>query len=148
VREIMAFSLNRVTLIGNLGADPELRSTSQGTQVCSIKIATTERYKDKSGEWKDSTEWHNIVLWERLADTASKYLKKGSKVYVEGKLKHRSYEKDGITRYITEIQAQSLIMMSKESESGASQKPVDSSEDGFVQEDAPVSEENDDDVPF
>ena len=145
----MAYSLNRVTLIGNLGADPELRSTPQGTQVCTLKIATTERYKDKNGELKDSTEWHSVVLWDKLAEIASKYLKKGSKVYLEGKLKHRSYEKDGITRYITEIQALSMIMLSKETENTGSQKstaaePDSFDEQGFADSAAP----GDDDIPF
>ena len=145
----MARSLNRVTLIGNLGTDPELRATPQGVSVCTIRIATTESYKDKSGEMKESTEWHNIVLWEKLAEIAATYLKKGSKVYLEGKLKHRSYEKDGITRYITEIQALSMIMLSKETENTGSQKstaaePDSFDEQGFADSAAP----GDDDIPF
>ncbi|TAL69145.1 MAG: single-stranded DNA-binding protein [Bacteroidetes bacterium] len=145
----MAFSLNRVTLIGNLGADPELRSTPQGTQVCTVNIATTERYKDKSGEFKDSTEWHRIVFWDRLADTVSKYLKKGSKIYVEGKLKSRQYEKDGITRYMTEIYAQSMIMLSKDVEGSSSQKSAPAEPDSF--DDAAFSDttgSGEDDIPF
>lgn len=145
----MAFSLNRVTLIGNLGADPELKSTPQGTQLCTVSIATTERYKDKSGEFKDSTEWHRVVFWERLAENASKFLKKGSKIYVEGKLKTRQYEKDGVTKYMTEIQAQSMIMLSKEVEGPSSQKSAPSEPEAF--DDASFSDtsaEAGDDIPF
>lgn len=109
----MAKALNRVTLLGNLGQDPEFKVTPQGSSVCTLNLATTESYKDKnSGEWKDTTEWHRITLWDSLADTANKYLKKGNKVYIEGKLKTRSYDdKDGVKRYVTEVQGQSLIMM-------------------------------------
>lgn len=145
----MAFSLNRVTLIGNLGADPELKSTPQGTQLCTVSIATTERYKDKSGEWKDSTEWHRVVFWERLAENVSKYLKKGSKIYVEGKLKNRQYEKDGVTKYMTEVQAQNMIMLSKDGDSSPSQKSASSSPESF--DDAAFSDttsSGDDDIPF
>ncbi|MCL5992539.1 MAG: single-stranded DNA-binding protein [Bacteroidetes bacterium] len=146
----MAFSLNRVTLIGNLGADPELKSTPQGVSVCTINLATTDRYKDKSGEFKDSTEWHRIVFWERLAETVSKYLKKGSKIYVEGKLKYRQYEKDGITRYMTEINALSLIMLSKEVEGSPSQKSAATEPETF--DDTSFSDTTaaaaEDDIPF
>jgi single-strand DNA-binding protein len=114
----MARTLNRVTLIGVLGFNPEVRNTPQGMSVCTIKIATTENYKDKNGEWQEITDWHNIVLWNRLADIAKEYLKKGSKVYVEGKLRTRSYEdKDGVTKYVTEIIASNMILLTpKESQ--------------------------------
>lgn len=109
----MAKSLNRVTLLGNLGQDPEFKVTPQGSSVCNLNIATTEFYKDKnSGEWKDNTDWHRVTLWEGLADIANKYLKKGNKVYIEGKLKTRSYDdREGNKKYITEVLASSLIMM-------------------------------------
>ena len=111
----MAKSVNKVILVGNLGKEPELRSTPNGKSVCTFSIATSERYLDKvTNEWKENTDWHNIVLWERLADIASQYLKKGSKVYIEGSLKHRSYEgKDGVTRYITEILGRELVLLDK-----------------------------------
>jgi single-strand DNA-binding protein len=116
----MAKALNRVTLLGNLGQDPELRSTPQGSSVCNLNIATSESYKDKnSGDWKEVTDWHRVVLWEGLADVASQYLKKGDKVYIEGKLKTRSYEQDGITKYITEVRATNMIMMGKSSGGGS-----------------------------
>lgn len=107
----MARSLNRVQLIGNLGRDPELKSTPTGKTVCTLNIATTESYKDASGEWKESTDWHRVTLWEKLAETAGTYLKQGNKVFIEGRLSTRSYEQDGITRYITEVVANNMIMM-------------------------------------
>lgn len=114
----MAKSINRVTILGTLGQDPELRSTSGGKSVCSLSIATNESYKDQSGEWKESTDWHRVQLWDRLADVASQYLSKGSKVYIEGKLRYGSYEKDGITRYTTDIVARELIMLDRPDSSG------------------------------
>ena len=77
-------SVNKVTLLGNLGKDPEVKFTPQGTAVAKLTLATNERYKDKEGQWQDRTEWHNVVLWQRLAEIAGEYLKKGSKVYIEG----------------------------------------------------------------
>lgn len=106
----MARSVNKAIILGNLGKEPELRSTPAGTAVCSFSVATTESYKEKNGEWKEQTEWHNIVCWNYLAETAHKSLKKGSKVYIEGKITNRSYEgKDGVTRYISEIVASTLV---------------------------------------
>lgn len=156
----MAKSLNRVTLLGNLGQDPEFRTTPQGSSVCTLNIATSESYKDKnSGEWKDSTEWHRVTLWDYLADNANKYLKKGNKVYIEGKLKTRSYEdRDGSKKYITEVLAQSMILLGgPTSEGGTYQRNSESS--GSTISNAPsggfnntsYSEENvgfDDDLPF
>ena len=115
----MAFSMNRVTLIGNVGGDPELRTIPSGAKVCTISVATSERYQDKaSGEWKDLTEWHRVVLWDYLADNAYKYLKKGSKVCIEGKNKTSTYEKDGVTHYKTEIQAREIIFLDRVSSGG------------------------------
>lgn len=113
-----AFSLNRVELIGNLGQDPEMKTTPQGTSVCTLRVATTESYKGQDGNWVETTDWHTVTLWDRLAERAAKNLKKGSKVFVEGRLKHRSYEKDGITRYVTEVRADNFISMTAKSESG------------------------------
>ena len=151
----MAKALNRVTLIGNLGQDPELRSTPSGSSVCSFSLATTESYKDRNGEWQDNTEWHRIVLWEGLAETAAKYLKKGSKTYIEGKLQTRSYEKDGITRYITEIRGLNVIFLDRPGESGGS-GGFNNSNDSYSQTSSSSSNEDsghfqteeDDDIPF
>ena len=108
----MARSLNRITLIGNVGRDPELRTTGSGTSVCSYSIATADRYKDKAGEWQESTDWHNIVAWERLAEISAEYLSKGSRIYIEGRVKHRQYDdKEGNTKYVSEVIAQTMIML-------------------------------------
>jgi single-strand DNA-binding protein len=104
--------VNKVILIGNLGKDPEVRHLDNGASVANFSIATTETYKDRnSGERVDQTEWHNIVLWRGLAEVAEKYLKKGDSVYVEGKLRTRSWEKDGVTRYTTEVVGDQMTML-------------------------------------
>jgi single-strand DNA-binding protein len=106
-------SLNRVQLIGNLGKDPEVKYTPQGTPVAKLTIATNERFKDKSGEWQDRTEWHNVVLWQRLAEIAGEYLKKGGKVYIEGRLQTRSWDdkQTNQKKYMTEVVASDLILL-------------------------------------
>ena len=110
----MAKSVNKVILVGNLGTDPEVRRLENGGVVASFTMATTESYKDRSGELKNQTEWHNIVLWRGLAEVAEKYLRKGMQIYVEGKLRNRNYQdKDGNTRYITEIVGDNMVMMSR-----------------------------------
>ncbi len=126
----MAKSLNRVTLIGNLGKDPEVRTTPSGATVCNFSLATTETYKDKNDTWQEVTDWHNIVIWNRLGEVAGQYLKKGSKVYLEGKLKTRSYEKDGITRYMTEVFVNNMVLLPSGNYQGGSGNyaPADTSE--------------------
>lgn len=105
-------SLNKVTLIGNLGADPETRSMPSGDAVTNIRVATTESWKDKSGEKKEHTEWHNVVFYRKLAEIAGQYLKKGSQVYIEGSLRTRKWQdKDGQDRYTTEIVATEMKML-------------------------------------
>jgi single-strand DNA-binding protein len=106
-------SINKVILIGNLGKDPEVKYTPQGTAVAKLTLATNERFKDKSGEWQDRTEWHNVVLWQRLAEIAGEYLKKGSKVYIEGRLQTRSWDdkQTGQKKYMTEVVANDLVLL-------------------------------------
>ncbi len=113
-------SLNRVQLIGNLGKDPEIKYTPQGTPVAKIAIATNERFKDKSGEWQDRTEWHNVVLWQRMAEIAGEYLKKGGKVYIEGRLQTRSWDDktSGQKKYMTEVVASDMILLGGRGEGG------------------------------
>lgn len=113
-------SLNRVQLIGNLGKDPEIKYTPQGTPVAKITIATNERFKDKGGEWQDRTEWHNVVLWQRMAEIAGEYLKKGGKVYIEGRLQTRSWDdkQTGQKKYMTEIVANDMILLGSRGEGG------------------------------
>ena len=109
----MARGVNKVILIGNLGADPELRYTGSGTAVCNMRLATNESYKDSNGDLVEKTEWHNIVTWARLAEICGEYLKKGSQVYFEGSLQTRQWEdKEGQTRYTTEVKAREMMMLS------------------------------------
>jgi single-strand DNA-binding protein len=109
----MAKSVNKVILIGNLGKDPEVKFTPGGTAVAKFSLATNERYKDKSGEWQDRTEWHNIVAWQRLAEIVGEYVKKGNKLYIEGRLQTSSWEdkQSGEKKYRTEIIAQDLVLL-------------------------------------
>lgn len=104
-------SVNKVILMGNLGRDPEVRYMPNGEAVCNFSIATTDNWKDKSGAKQEKTEWHNIVMYRKLAEIAGEYLKKGRPVYVEGRLQTRKWEKDGVTRYTTEIVADQMQML-------------------------------------
>jgi single-strand DNA-binding protein len=128
-------SLNRVQLIGNLGKDPEVKYTPQGTPVAKLTIATNERFKDKAGEWQDRTEWHNVVLWQRLAEIAGEYLKKGGKVYIEGRLQTRAWDDktSGQKKYMTEVVADDLILLGGRGDSGGG------SGGDFERQDRPVS---------
>lgn len=139
----MAISLNRVQLIGNLGADPDLRSTPSGKSVCTLSIATTESYKDKNGEWQSNTEWHKVEMWERLAEIAKQYLTKGSKVFIEGKIKTDTYEQNGVTKYFTKVLAQNMIMMGSADKSSDYNK--DNFEGGNVRFNKPKADQNDTD---
>lgn len=128
--------VNKVILVGNLGKDPEIRYLDNGIAVANFSLATTENYKNKQGERVSQTEWHNIVLWRGLAEVAEKYLKKGSSIYIEGKIKNRKWEdKDGNTRYNTEILGDNMTML------GA--KP--SSEETSLKTN---TQETNDDLPF
>lgn len=109
----MAKSVNKVILVGNLGKDPEVKFTPSGMQVAKFSIATNEGYKDKSGQWQERTEWHNIVAWARLAEIIGEYVKKGSKVYIEGRLQTSSWDdkETGQKKYKTEIVANELVLL-------------------------------------
>ncbi len=145
--------VNKVILIGNLGADPEVRHLQNGAAVANFRIATSETYKDKTtGEKREQTEWHNIVAWRGLAEITEKYLRKGSKVYIEGKLRTRKWEKDGIDRYTTEIQADEMTLLDRPTEraEGAAPLAADPARKA-VPSAAPVtsgSNEDLDDLPF
>jgi len=150
-------SINKVILIGNLGKDPEVRHLDNGATVANFSIATTESYKDKGGQKVEKTEWHNITLWRGLADIAEKYLKKGDSVYIEGKLQTRSWEKDGITRYTTDIVGDQMTMLGgKRSDQGGSgnyqdnQQPADSPTQAAesVPSNTPDTNSDMDDLPF
>ena len=117
-------SLNKVTLIGNLGADPEVRSTANGSRVATLSVATSRQWKNQSGEKQEKTEWHRVILWNNkgsaLADLAEKYCKKGDKIYVEGSIEYRSWQdREGQTRYTTEITAREVILLSGRSGDGS-----------------------------
>ena len=104
--------INRVTLVGFAGKDPETRQTSNDKQVSNFSLATTETYS-RNGEKLQDTQWHNIVAWNKLSEIAEKYIKKGQQLYIEGRIKTRSYESDGTTKYITEVLADKILMLGK-----------------------------------
>lgn len=150
----MAKSVNRVTLIGHLGKDPELRYTPNNVPVATFTIATNERYKDRDGNWQDRTEWHNVVAWQRTAEIANEYLKKGRQVYVEGRLQTRSWDdkQTGEKKYRTEIVISDMVLLgggAREGE-GAAPRRAAASNGGFDQrgpEDAGM-QITDEDIPF
>lgn len=122
----MSRSLNKVTLIGNLGADPEVRSTSNGSRVATVSLATSRQWKGQSGDKQEKTEWHRVVAWNNkgsnLADLIEKYCKKGDKLYVEGSIEYRSWQdREGQTRYTTEINAREIILLSGRGDGGGSE---------------------------
>lgn len=125
----MANSVNKVILVGNLGKDPEIRMLESGTKVATFSMATTEKFKDKvTGEQRSQTDWHNIVMWRNMAELAEKYLRKGMQIYLEGKLRTRSWQdKDGNNRYTTEVVAESMVMMSRGGDGNSNTAMNDSS---------------------
>ncbi len=161
-------SVNKVILVGNLGADPETRYTASGDAICNIRLATTETWRDKaSGERKDITEWHRVVFYRKLAEIAGQYLRKGSQVYIEGKIKTRKWQdKDGQDRYTTEIEATDLTMLGNKSQGTSDMGSMNAGGGGYTpRAAAPAPEQNyqptppraaktpafddlDDDIPF
>lgn len=146
----MAGSVNKVILIGNLGKDPEVRYLEGGTAVANFPLATSETYKNRNGELTTSTEWHNIVVWRRLAEITEKYLKKGNKVYIEGKLRTRSWQdQDGNNRYTTEVVADNLTMLGVKNEGvDSGTKPEASNSVNPPSGDFTTSADEEDDLPF
>ncbi len=145
--------VNKVILVGHLGKDPEIRVTESGKKVANFSLATTESYKDKNGERVDSTEWHNIAFWGPIADVIEKYLKKGSQIYLEGRLKTRSYEdKEKIKRYITEVIGQTMTMLGRPHDSNTSSTnyiaPTSKNTNSEPVNQSLVSDEEGDDLPF
>jgi len=151
----MAKSVNKVILLGNVGKDPEIRSTGGGTMVANLTLATSDRFQDQSGNWQDRTEWHNLVAFKRTAEIIRDYVKKGTKLYVEGKLQTRSWDdKDtGQKKYRTEIIINDLSLLSGRDEGGYS-RGSSSSTASFDQrqpagaDDYASTEISDDDIPF
>ena len=160
----MSRSLNKATLIGNLGADPEVRSTTNGSRVATISLATSRQWTGQNGEKQEKTEWHRVVLWNsnkgaKLADIVERYCKKGDKVYVEGAIEYRSWQdREGQTRYTTEINARELILLSgrgEGSETFSSKVPAGASAgsgpikgDKSFDEAPDALDAEDDDLPF
>ena len=148
--------INKVILIGNLGRDPEVRHLESGAAVAKFSVATNENYKDKNGDWQKVTEWHDVVCWRGLAERAEQYLKKGSMVYVEGKLTHRKWQdKEGNDRYTTEVLANTWRMLEKreasayQSSNMPTQEPATATTSNTTTTpaaDTPASD--DDDLPF
>ncbi|MBM4301750.1 MAG: single-stranded DNA-binding protein [Deltaproteobacteria bacterium] len=103
--------VNKVILVGNLGADPEMRYTADGTAVCNFRIATTEKFKDRQGNMQERTEWHKVVAWTKLAEICGQYLSKGKQVYIEGRIRNESWEKDGVKQYSYKIEANNMQML-------------------------------------
>ncbi|QSE97970.1 single-stranded DNA-binding protein [Fulvivirga lutea] len=150
--------VNKVIIVGRLGKDPEVRHLENGASVANFPVATSETYKDRNtGERKEQTEWHNVVLWRGLADVAEKYLNKGDMVYIEGKLRTRSWEKDGITRYTTEIVGDNMTMLSPKGSNDGGQSTGGSMSSSASQQEQNVAstpagdialEDESDDLPF
>ncbi len=156
--------LNKAMIIGNLGQDPELRYTPSGVAVANFSVATSEKWKDKDGNDQEKTEWHRVVIWRKLAEICGEYLKKGSKVYLEGKLQTRSWEDDnGVKRYATEIVVNQMQMLDRKASGATPPAPDDSqappstttgqssSPEQEQPKDAaqtPVKEEEENDLPF
>lgn len=151
-------SLNKVMLIGNVGKDPEVRHLESGAAVASFPLATSERYKDKNGEYQDQTEWHNIVCWRGLAETVEKYIFKGTQLYIEGKIRTRNWQdQSGQKRYTTEIIADSVQMLGrKQDQQGQGGNSANNPQEMHNNFSAPsqikqtdtVAEETTDDLPF
>lgn len=149
----MKRGINSVTIIGSLGNDPESKTFQDGSSVTTISVATSESWRDKqSGEQKESVEWHRIILRDRgafkLGQIAAQYLKKGSKVYIEGSLKTRSYEKDGQKRYVTEIIADQMQMLDARSDNGGSYQQQPGHDHAPTQVPGGGFDDFDDDIPF
>ena len=152
----MAKSVNKVILLGNVGKDPEIRSTGGGTMVANFGLATSERYKDAQGNWQDRTEWHNVVAYARLAEIIRDYVKKGHKLFVEGRLTTRNWDdkETGKKVYRTEIVANDISLLSGRDD-GSGQSGSGRASGSFDQRPAPVRDEysqsaeiSDDDIPF
>jgi single-strand DNA-binding protein len=155
----MAKSVNKVILLGNVGKDPEIRSTPGGTMVANFSLATSDRFQDQQGNWQDRTEWHNLVAFKRTAEIVRDYVKKGSKLYIEGKIQTRTWDdKEGVKHYKTEILVNDLSLLSgREEGSGGYSRPASSSSSAASfdqrppagQDDVAQSAEiSDDDIPF
>jgi len=144
----MARGINKVILVGNLGADPELRYTPAGTALATFSVATSESWKDKDGNAQERTEWHRIVAWQKLAEIAGEYLKKGSQIYLEGRITTRSWEKDGVKRYMTEIVAQNFLMLGRKADGTSGREPAEMPPAPDESSAGPPPRASEEDLPF
>lgn len=149
----MSNGINKVILVGNLGHSPDVKQLPDGNTVANISLATSERWKDKTtGEQQERTEWHRVVFFGRLAEIVDEYVKKGSKIYVEGKLQTRSWEKDGVKRYTTEIIAREMQMLDSRGSQNEGQTTGNDSPDHANANHRPAQQKSDDfyddDIPF
>ena len=127
-------ALNKVLLIGNVGKDPEIRHLQGGASVATITLATSERYRDRNGETREQTEWHTVIAWRQLADLAENYIRKGSQIYVEGKIRSRSWDdQNGQKRYVTEIQADTIQLLGRRGDTPAGQPQQGAPQQGPAQ---------------
>jgi single-strand DNA-binding protein len=141
-------SVNKVIVLGNLGRDPEVRFMPNAEAVCNFSIATTENWKDKNGEKQEKTEWHNIVMYRKLAEIAGDYLKKGSSVYIEGRLRTQKWEKDGVTRYTTQIIGDSMQMLPSKGDNAGSKQEEHGDHEEHDTPQQPSFDDFEDDIPF
>jgi single-strand DNA-binding protein len=141
--------INKVILVGNLGQDPEVKYTAGGAAVTTLSLATSESWKDKdTGSDQEKTEWHRVVLWRRLAEIAGEYLKKGSKVYIEGQLQTRKWEQDGQTRYTTEVVGRDMQFLDSRGGSSSDSSTYEDTSQDTGSQNLPDSGITDDDIPF
>ena len=141
--------INKVILVGNLGQDPEVKYTAGGAAVTTLSLATSESWKDKdTGSDQEKTEWHRVVLWRRLAEIAGEYLKKGSKVYIEGQLQTRKWEQDGQTRYTTEVVGRDMQFLDSRGGSSSDNSSYEDVSQDTSSQNLPDSGITDDDIPF
>jgi single-strand DNA-binding protein len=137
-------SVNKVILLGNLGKDAELRYTPGGAAVATIRLATTDRYKDKEGQWQDQTEWHSVVIWGKTAESLAEYLRKGKQIYVEGRLQTREWtDKEGKKRYTTEVRSDRIVLLGGRGQAAEKDEPQAGAEPS-----RDAVELTDDDIPF
>ena len=146
----MSRSVNKAMIIGNLGNDPEIRTTPSGSQVVTISVATSRRWTSRTGEMQDETQWHRVIAWNKLAEIAEQYLKKGDRVYVEGRIQYRQWEDpNGQTRYTTEIVANEMVMLGGRGDGASLELQKAPTTGGETYEDFPAdSLEEGDDLPF
>ncbi len=148
----MATGVNKVILVGNLGTEPEIKHLDSGMALARLRIATSESFKDREGNRQERTEWHTVILWNRLAEIAEQYLTKGSQIYIEGSLRTRSYEQDGVTKYTTEIVGNTMTMLGGSRKNSSPEATQTKMENNSSHENtAPEANNNvapEDDLPF